>query len=232
MSAQSPAKLSPKAIVFDLDGTLVDSAPEIAAALNSAMTEIGQPPFPLTEVHSFIGGGAKVALQKALAARGAAIEAPVFDAMMASFYKVYAEVSEAGNGLYPGVVETLERLHAAGVPLGICTNKAAHIAEIALRALGIAPFFTVVVGAHDDLPRKPAPEMLLTALSALGARPVEALMVGDSRSDVGAARAAACPVIAVSYGYAHGPVADLAADRVIDHMPDLLQHLELGKAVR
>jgi len=228
MSSGPLAKLRPKAIVFDLDGTLVDSAPEIATALNTAMAEIGQPPFPLAEVQTFIGGGASVALKRALAARGTSIDDTAFDAMMTSFYKVYAEVSAVGNGLYPGVMETLGELRRRDVPLGVCTNKAAPITAIALRALGIAPFFTAVVGASDDLPRKPAPDMLLAALAGLGARPAESLVVGDSRSDVGAARAAGCPVIAVSYGYAHGPVADLLADRVIDRMGDLLLHLEWG----
>ncbi len=216
-------KFRPKAIVFDLDGTLVDSAPEIASALNTAMSEINQPPFPLTEVQSFIGGGAKVALQRALTARGTQIEAAVFDAMMASFYKKYAEVSAAGRGLYPGVVETLSALRADDIPLGVCTNKAAHITTIALEALGIARFFSTVVGALDDVPRKPAPDMLLKALADLRTRPADGLVVGDSRSDVGSARAAGCPVVAVSYGYPHGPVADLGADAVIDRMPDLLR---------
>jgi phosphoglycolate phosphatase len=225
MSSGALEKFRPKAIVFDLDGTLVDSAPEIATALNSAMTGIGQPPFPLTEVQSFIGGGASVALKRALATRGTSIDDAAFDAMMTSFYKVYAEVSEAGNGLYSGVAETLGELQRRGLPLGLCTNKAEHITAIALRALGIAPFFTAVVGARDDLPRKPAPDMLMAVLAKLGARPADVLVVGDSRSDVGAARAAGCPVIAVSYGYAHGPVADLRADRVIDNMKDLFLHL-------
>ena len=225
MSSGALEKFRPKAIVFDLDGTLVDSAPEIATALNSAMTGIGQPPFPLTEVQSFIGGGASVALKRALATRGTSIDDAAFDAMMTSFYKVYAEVSEAGNGLYSGVMETLGELQRRGLPLGLCTNKAEHITAIALRALGIAPFFTAVVGARDDLPRKPAPDMLMAVLAKLGARPADVLVVGDSRSDVGAARAAGCPVIAVSYGYAHGPVADLRADRVIDNMKDLFLHL-------
>lgn len=225
MSSGALEKFRPKAIVFDLDGTLVDSAPEIATALNSAMAGIGQPPFPLTEVQSFIGGGASVALKRALAARGTSIDDADFDAMMTSFYKVYAEVSEAGNGLYSGVMETLGELQRRGLPLGLCTNKAEHITAIALRALGIAPFFTAVVGARDDLLRKPAPDMLMAVLAKLGACPADVLVVGDSRSDVGAARAAGCPVIAVSYGYAHGPVADLRADQVIDNMKDLFLHL-------
>jgi phosphoglycolate phosphatase len=230
MSTGKSLTYRPKAIVFDLDGTLVDSAPEIATALNGAMAEIGEAPFPLAEVQSFIGGGATVALKRALAARGTRIEDASFDAMMVSFYRVYAEVSEKGNGLYPGVMETLTALRDRTVPLGVCTNKAAPITAIALRALGIAHFFATVVGARDDLPRKPAPDMLLAALTALGARPDEALVVGDSRSDVGSARAAGCPVIAVSYGYPHGPVHELGADLVIDRIADLLNHLEPAPA--
>ena len=228
MNSGAEAKFRPKTIVFDLDGTLVDSAPEITTALNSAMAEIGQVPFPLAEVQSFIGGGASVALRRALASRGANIPDATFSRMMASFYKVYAEVSEKGNGLYPGVKDTLTALSARTIPLGVCTNKAAPITAIALEALGIAHFFKVVVGARDDLPRKPAPDMLLAALAGLGARPAEALVVGDSRSDVGAARAAGCPVIAVSYGYPHGPVHELGADRVIDRLPDLMEHIVIG----
>lgn len=221
------AKFHPKAIVFDLDGTLVDSAPEIAMSLNAAVGAIGMDPFPLNEVQNFIGGGAAVALRRALTARGNVLDDDTFKSVLTHFYEVYAEVSQKGNGLYPGVVETLTALRAHGLPLGVCTNKAAHITTIALEALGIAPFFATVVGARDDIPRKPAPDMLLRALAALGATPAESLVVGDSKSDVGAARAAGCPVIAVSYGYPHGPVTALGADAVIDRMPDLLLHLSI-----
>lgn len=225
-------KFRPKAIVFDLDGTLVDSAPEIASALNAAVSKNGIDPFPLAEVQGFIGGGAAVALQRALKCRGVEIDEAAFKSMLGVFYEVYAEVSKKGNGLYPGVIETLSVLDDRAVPLGVCTNKAAPITAIALEALGIRRFFASIVGARDDIPRKPAPDMLLAALADLGARPSEALVIGDSRSDVGSARAAGCPVIAVSYGYPHGPVADLGADLVIDRMPELLDHLEIGNAVR
>jgi len=220
-------RFAPKAIVFDLDGTLVDSAPEIAVALNAAVSKIGLEPFPLSEVHGFIGGGASVALKRALARRGTEIDDATFDGMMVGFYEVYADVSRKGNGLYPGVKETLTALRDHAVPLGVCTNKAAPITAIALDALGISHFFSSVIGARDDIPRKPAPDMLLAALAGLGARPADALVVGDSRSDIGSARAAGSRVIAVSYGYPHGPVADLGADLVIDRMPDLLLHLDL-----
>jgi phosphoglycolate phosphatase len=221
-------KFRPKAIVFDLDGTLVDSAPEIASALNAAVAPIGIDPFPLAEVQGFIGSGAVVALRRALTSRSVDLDEQAFKAVLAVFYDVYAEVSKEGSGLYPGVMETLTSLRKQAVPLGVCTNKAAQITSIALEALGIAHFFSAVVGARDDVPRKPAPDMLLATLAELGARPPEALVVGDSRSDVGSARAAGCPVIAVSYGYPHGPVTELGADLVIDRMPDLLRHLELG----
>jgi phosphoglycolate phosphatase len=221
-------RFRPKAIVFDLDGTLVDSAPEIAAALNASVATIGLDPFPLEDVHSFIGGGATVALRRGLASRGATIDEATFDGVLERFYEVYAEVSKAGNGLYPGVKETLQALRTRSLPLGICTNKAESIAAIAVPALGIGSYFSAIVGARDDLPRKPAPDMLLAALTQLGARPEDALVVGDSRSDVGAARAAGCPVIAVSYGYPHGPVSALGADCVIDRMQDLLDHLDLA----
>lgn len=224
MSGAHP-KFQPKAIVFDLDGTLVDSAPEIRSALNAAVSAIGLEPFPLSEVQGFVGGGAAVALRRALAARGRDLDDQAFKNVLAAFYEVYAEVSKKGNGLYPGVIETLTALREHGIPLGVCTNKAAPITAIALEALRIRAFFSTVVGARDDIPRKPAPDMLLKALTDLGAAPAAGLVVGDSKSDVGSARAAGCPVIAVSYGYPHGPVAALGADLVIDRMPDLLGHL-------
>lgn len=224
MSGDRP-KFQPKAIVFDLDGTLVDSAPEIRIALNAALAAIGLEPFPLSEVQGFVGGGAAVALRRALSARGRDLDDQAFESVLSAFYEVYADASKEGNGLYPGVIETLTTLRERDIPLGVCTNKAAHITAIALEALRIRSFFTTVVGARDDLPRKPAPDMLLKALTDLGAAPATGLVVGDSKSDVGSARAAGCPVIAVSYGYPHGPVSALGADVVIDRMPDLLRHL-------
>lgn len=226
MSGDRP-KFAPKAIVFDLDGTLVDSAPEIRTALNAALAPVGIEPFPLSEVEGFVGGGAAVALRRALTVRGRDLDDQAFKNVLAAFYEVYAEVSKEGNGLYPGVVETLTTLRERGIPIGVCTNKAAHITEIALEALRIRAFFSAVIGARDDIPRKPAPDMLLKVLAELGAAPVAGLVVGDSKSDVGSARAAGCPVIAVSYGYPHGPVAALGADLVIDRMTDLLGHLTL-----
>ncbi len=226
MSGDRP-RFKPKAIVFDLDGTLVDSAPEIRSALNAALATIGIEPFPLPEVQGFVGGGAAVALRRALTARGRDLDDQAFKSVLAAFYDVYAEVSKEGNGLYPGVVETLTALREHGIPLGVCTNKAAHITAIALEALRIRAFFSTIIGARDDIPRKPAPDMLLKALADLGAAPADGLVVGDSKSDAGAARAVGCPMIAVSYGYPHGPVSALAADAVIDRMPDLLDFLAL-----
>ncbi len=210
-----------RAIVVDLDGTLVDSAPEIAAALNGSLGRLGLAPFPIEEVHGFIGGGALAAIRKALASRDMQLDTVALDRVLADFMAVYARVSEQGNGLYPGAVNLLAELRGRGYLLGLCTNKADPITRIATRSLGIETYFHTIVGARDDLAKKPAADPLLAVLASMGFTPAEALMVGDSRADVGTARAAGCPVIAVSYGYAHVPIADLAADHVVDRLADI-----------
>lgn len=222
----TPPRLRPRAILFDLDGTLVDSAPEITAALNGAMREAGLEPFLVHEVHAFIGGGAAMALRRAVAHRGAAFDDAAIGRLLEGFYAVYAEESRKGRGLYPGAVELLSALAEREMPLGLVTNKSEPIALIALEALGIRNRFGSIIGARDDLPRKPAPDMLHAALGVLGVGAREALMIGDSRADVGAARAAGCPVVAVSYGYAHVPARELGADHVIDHLDELMALLD------
>lgn len=225
-------RFNPRAVVFDLDGTLVDSAPEIAAALNGSLGRIGLEPFPIEQVHGFIGGGALAAIRKALASRDMQLETDALDRVLADFMQVYAEVSEQGNGLYPGAVELLAELKERGFLLGLCTNKADPITRIATRALGIDHYFHTIVGARDDLAKKPAADPLLKALSDLGVAVAEGLMIGDSRADVGCARAAGCPIIAVTYGYAHVPIAELAADHVVEHLSEIAALLPAAARAR
>jgi phosphoglycolate phosphatase len=211
----------PRAVVFDLDGTLVDSAPDIARALNAGFAPLGVPPFPAASVHGMIGGGAAVAVRRAAAAAAITLDETEEALVVARFFKTYAAASAEGNGLYPGASETLARLKAAGIGLALCTNKAERITRIALGALGIAHHFDMVVAARDDRPKKPDPAMVLAALGPLGVEPSHAVMVGDSAADVGAARAAGCRCVVVSYGYAPVPAAELGADRVIDALVEL-----------
>jgi phosphoglycolate phosphatase len=211
----------PRAIVFDLDGTLVDSAPDIRLALNAAFAPLGVPPFELEAVKGFIGGGGRAAIGRAAATVGLALAEAETEAALERFYPVYAEASAAGRGLFPGAIELLKHLIERGLPLGLCTNKAQPITDIAVVALGIAPYFRAVIGARDDLPKKPDPTMLRTAIALLGAEPAGVLVVGDSGADIGAAKAAGCRSVAIRHGYSRQPVDQLGADAVISVLPEL-----------
>ncbi|MGE0698604.1 MAG: HAD-IA family hydrolase [Hyphomicrobiaceae bacterium] len=212
----------PRAIVFDLDGTLVDSAPDIREAINAAFAPLGVEPFDLEAVKGLIGGGAPAAVSRAARLHGLTLSKEEEQAALARFYPVYAEASSAGRGLYPGALELLDRLAREGVPLGLCTNKAQPITEIALRALGIGHFFRSVIGARDDLPKKPDAAPLLAAIAPLGiAAPAEVVMVGDTAADIGAAKAAGCRSIAIAHGYSRVPVASLGADAVVGSLGEV-----------
>lgn len=213
----------PRAIVFDLDGTLVDSAPDIQLAINATFGPFGVPPFDLTAVKSMIGGGARAAIGRAAALAGLSLSEADTDEALSRFYPIYGEASSAGRGLYPGAMELLSVLTRQGVPLGLCTNKAEPITAIALDALGIRGFFRTVVGARDDMPKKPDPTMLRAAFIPLatGVEACDVLMIGDTAADIGAARAAGCRSIAISHGYSRVPPAELGADAIVECLADI-----------
>jgi phosphoglycolate phosphatase len=211
----------PDAVVFDLDGTLIDSAADIARALNEAMSANGLSCFSLEQVKEMIGGGVVKLLERALAAQGAPVRRAV--PIAAEFLDFYAAVAMAETALYPGAEEQLSRLAAAGVKIGLCTNKPQTISERILRELGIDGYFSSVVGGRDDMPRKPHPAPLQAVMDELGSVPTRSLMVGDSSADVGAARALGLRVAVASYGYSKVPVRELGADMVIDALGELSQ---------
>lgn len=211
----------PKAVVFDLDGTLVDSAPDIARACNAAFAPLGVPPFPLDDVKAMIGGGSAVLIERAIRAAGLPVTPERHADVLGRFMGVYREVSAEGRGLYPGAIETLVRLKAAGFVIALCTNKPAPVTTIAVQALGLGPHLDVVRGATDDVPKKPDPAMLNACCRALDVHPSEAVMVGDSGADNGAARAAGSAIVLVDFGYAKSPVASLGPDAVISRLADL-----------
>jgi phosphoglycolate phosphatase len=134
---------------------------------------------------------------------------------------VYHDVSARGRGLYPGAHDLLRQLRDAGIKLAICTNKPAPVTRTAVEALGLAPLVDFALGASDDIPKKPAPDMLLACCRALDVPIARTLMVGDSSADRGAAAAAGCGCILVDFGYAKGPVADLEPEAIVSHLMDI-----------
>lgn len=216
-----PDLIWPKAIVFDLDGTLVDSAPDIAAAVNAGFGPLGIQPFDVEAVKPMIGGGAAVAIQRAARQLGMTLAGDVEAGVLARFLETYARASTEGRGLYPDAHMVLSGLTSRGHRLAICTNKADHITHITLEALGIAGYFKTVIAGRDDVPKKPDPEMVRRALFGLGASPGEAVMIGDSHADIDAARAAGLRAIAVSYGYSPKPAAELGADLVVGGLAEI-----------
>lgn len=215
----------PVALVFDLDGTLIDSAPDIHAAANKVFGAKGLAPFPHDVVRGFIGNGVGVLVSRLLASRGLEDSGSLHREMVADFINIYEEAFDL-TSLYPGATEALTDLHAKGHPLAICTNKPEGPARAALRHFGLAPLFPVVIGG-DSLPdRKPHPAPLRVAIAATGA--TRALFVGDSEVDAETARAAGVPFALYTGGYRKAPAESLGARAIFDHhgaLPGLVAHL-------
>jgi len=185
-------------LVFDLDGTLVDSAPDIAAAVNALFGELGLPEVELALIRRMIGDGAPVLLERALAHVGATHRAVD---LMPRYSVHYAENAVNLSVLYPDVVETLTSLRAAGCRLGVCTNKPIGPTRAVIAAFGLDAMIEAVIGG-DSLPeRKPHPEPLLNVIRALGGTPASAVLIGDSAVDLACAEAAGVPAIIIPSGY-------------------------------
>jgi len=211
------ANAFPETVVFDLDGTLVDTAPDLTAALNAVMLREGRPAVPLDDVRHMVGRGARVLIERALDATGQPWDTGTISDLMAHFLEHYDANIAATSRPFEGCEAALQRLTARGVRLGVCTNKPERLSLKLLDELRMRSLFPVVRGADSQPYRKPDPRHLLDTISALGGRPESAVMIGDSETDVLTARAAKVPVIVVSFGYTEIPVQQLGADIIIDH---------------
>ncbi|MBI4184044.1 MAG: phosphoglycolate phosphatase [Proteobacteria bacterium] len=209
-------------LLFDLDGTLIDSAPDLAASLNHLLAGLGRGALALPAVTAMVGDGAAKLVERGLAATGGPPAAgPGLAELVARFLAHYERHATVLTRPFPGVAATLAGLAAAGYRAGVCTNKPERATRTILAGLGLARFFAAVGGGDSFPVKKPDPGHVTALLGLLDARPAEAVMVGDSANDVAAARAAGLPVVAVSYGYTPLPAATLGADAVIERFADL-----------
>jgi len=213
----------PAMVLIDVDGTLVDSVPDLAYCVDEMMQALGRQPHGETRVRDWVGNGVERLVKRALIGRldGEPDEA-TFNQAYPLFLKLYAENTCKRSRLYPGVQQGLSYLQKAGYKLGCVTNKAAQFTLPILQQLGIGDAFSIVVSG-DTLPvKKPDPLPLLHAAEQLGVTPEDSLMLGDSQSDVKAARAAGFQIICMSYGYNHGEdIRIYNPDLVIDSMAEL-----------
>lgn len=218
-------------VLIDVDGTLVDSVPDLAYCVDEMMQRLGMPQRGEASVRNWVGNGVERLVRRALTGSlDGEPEQELFDRAYPVFLDLYADNTSKRSLLYPGVLEGIDYLKASGYELGCVTNKAAQFTEPLLRDLGIYDEFRIVVSG-DTLPqKKPDPAPLLHAAAFFGVDPEDALMLGDSVSDVKAARAAGFQIICMSYGYNHGQdIREARPDAVIDSMAELPELLGPAK---
>lgn len=210
-------------ILFDLDGTLVDSVPDLAYCVDIAMQAVGLPPRGVDAVRCWVGNGIEKLMQRAVSGT---MDGQPDEGLFTPAYRAFLAAYKAHNGkrstVYEGVIPALEWLTANGYKLACVTNKAEAFTLPLLAEKGLSHYFSVVVSGDTCAHKKPHPDPLLFALDKLGGKPSQALMIGDSKSDIHAARAAGCAVFALPYGYNHGEDIELYhPDRVLNSLAEL-----------
>ncbi|MCB1520412.1 MAG: phosphoglycolate phosphatase [Hyphomicrobiaceae bacterium] len=214
------------AIVFDLDGTLVDSVPDLHAAANRLMSEMQLAPLEIATVTSFVGNGIPTLVERCLAAAGSKASEAETRVAVARFKSLYAEEPAIRTVIYPGVVEALDAFQAAGYGLGVCTNKSEALARAVLRDVGLGDKFSVVIGGDTLATHKPDPEGLLSAIDALASTPDTALYVGDSEVDAETAARGRVAFALFANGYRKAPLAELPHWHAFDNLHQLA--LDIG----
>ncbi len=215
--------LQDSTIVFDLDGTLVDTAPDLVRALNDTLAEAGRPLAPSEAVRAFVGHGARAMIERAAAHMGEPLEEAAVPALVDRFIIHYrADIARLSRP-FPHAIEAMDALQAAGARLAVCTNKRTDLSIQLLEALGLAGRFGAIVGSDAVQARKPDPGHFLETVARAGGDPQRALMVGDTIADVEAARGAGAPCILVAFGYTPVAATALGADLIIESFAELPQ---------
>ncbi|MEM8877909.1 MAG: HAD family hydrolase [Pseudomonadota bacterium] len=210
--------------VFDLDGTLIDTAPDLMAALNGVLAGVGLPPVTLEDTKGIVGQGARAMIERALRQLGEPVGKHDIDALFQSFLVHYEAHIAVHSRPYPGLMDALDELADRGFVLAVCTNKLESLARQLLDELEMTARFAAIVGGGATTRSKPAPDPLLLAVDQAGGG--KAVMIGDSIADAGSARAAGVPCILVDFGYTDRPAHSLGADLVISHFDALIAGID------
>ena len=216
----------PRTVVFDLDGTLVDTAPDLINALNVVLGREGLAPVPLHSARNMIGAGARKLIERGLELEGRNVSVSDLNRLTGDFISYYAEHIADASQPFDGLEGALNDLAAQGYRLAVCTNKLEWLSKRLLDRLDLSSRFSAICGADTFGISKPDPDILRQTVARAGGQISSAVMVGDAGPDIGVARRAGVPVIAVSFGYTEVPVADLKPDRVIHHMSELRAAIE------
>ena len=207
-------------LLFDLDGTLADTAGDLCETMNVILSRHGRPRVPSSRVRHLVGGGARLLMERGFKETGPAASEALLDQTFEEFIAYYSEHIADHTELWPGVGPLLQRLEEADVLLAVCTNKVERLSRQLLEHLDIARHFPVVIGGDTLSVKKPDPEHLFEAIRLLGGDRKSTIMVGDSETDIDAAKNAGLPSICVSFGYTRHPVTELGADIIIDHFDE------------
>lgn len=213
--------MAARTIVFDLDGTLIDTAPDLVDTLNVVFAREGLPLVPYETARNLIGGGARVMIARGIEAEGMAITPARLEQLFADFIAHYSEHIADRSRPFPGLTDALDALAADGCRFAVCTNKLERLSVRLLEQLNLAGRFASICGQDTFGIQKPDPEVLRRTITAAGGSLSQAIMVGDSATDIRTARAAGVPVIAVDFGYSERPVSDFGPDRIINHFAQL-----------
>jgi len=208
-------------IVFDLDGTLIDTAPDLVDTLNVVFGREGLPPVPYETARNLIGGGARMMIARGIEAEGRTVAPAELDRLFQDFLAHYSEHIADRSQPFPGLTDALDTMAANGWRFAVCTNKLEYLSVRLLKQLGLAHRFAVICGQDTFAVQKPDPEILRRTIAAAGGTLRNAIMVGDSLTDIRTARAAGIPVIAVDFGYTDRPVSELGPDRIISRFAEL-----------
>ena len=208
-------------VVFDLDGTLADTARDLISTLNMLLLREGLPQVDVEAARYLVGAGARALIERGFALNGAILSPEHSVKLVDDFLNHYEAHIADETQLFPGAREALERLSQGGFRLAICSNKPEPLARRLLEALSVSQQFSAICGRGSFLVHKPDPSMLRLTIDAAGGDHNQAIMVGDSKTDIDTAKNAAIPVIAVDFGYTDVPIASLGPDRVISHFDEL-----------